>query len=311
MEAIAHGGRVHFRWLPTPWLSPFWSVDGSGESAQIELTGVPSEERRIQGGSGLGIDTQFFQDRLLFSPGVRVEWLSDQGTVILPKAGVQVHPWSMLTITMNGSRSFRPPTFEELYFEQGSVRGNPDLNSESGWNLDADIRVGSEQYWIRMGVYSMWIDNLILFLPTSAFVLEATDSKSATSQGVEGEAGLSLTRHLGVQLGYSLTDARFADTGEFLPFRSPHMGSGAITWRREGTRAALSMVWRSSFPMDRFGQLHEEGRIQLDGEIRHRFSPHFTLFLEGHNLLDKRDAVDDLLQPLPGRTIFVTTTITL
>ena len=220
-------------------------------------------------------------------------------------------PMDWVSLRLNGSRSHRPPAFEELYFEQGSVRGNPDLNSESAWSLDGDIRVGNETQWLRIGAFSMWIDNLILFLPTSAFVLEASDSKQATSIGFEGEVGLAVTKDLGIRGGYSRTTARFEDSGEYLPFRSPHTSFGALIWQRESTMAKATVAWRSSFPMDRFGQLREEGRLQLDGQLRHDFSPEFQMLLEANNLLDKQDAVDNLLQPLPGRTIFVTTTIKL
>jgi len=311
MDALATGGRIHLRWMPASWVSPQLSLDGSGEVADISLTGIRTPRERFQGGSGASLELGFFRDRLLMTPGVRMDWLSDQGMTVLPKIGAQAQPHRLLTVTVNGSRSYRPPTFEELYFEQGSVRGNPDLGPEEGWSLDGDVRVGTKKHWIRLGGYSMWIQNLILFLPTSAFVLEATDSKSATSHGVEGEAKVSLTRQLALSGGYTFTRAQFKDTGEALPFRSPHTGFGTLQWSHENTRIKSSMVWRSAFPLDRFGQLSEEGRIQIDGEFRHDFSDEFRVLVEAHNLLDKQDAVDDLLQPLPGRTIFVTTVIRL
>lgn len=311
MDSLATGGRIHLRWFPATWISPQLSLDGSGEVADIRLTDKRNNKERFQGGSGTSLDMAFFRDTLLVSPALRMDWLSDQGVAILPKAGIQVSPIRLLTFTINGSRSYRPPTFEELYFEQGSVRGNPHLGPEEGWSLDTDVKVGTDEHWIRLGGFSMWIDNLILFLPTSAFVLEATDSKSATSTGLEGEVRLSLTRQLALSGGYTFTRAQFEDTGEGLPFRSPHTGFGALQWTHDNTWIKASMVWRSAFPLDRFGQLSEEGRLQVDGEIRHDFSRQFRLLVEAHNLLDKQDAVDDLLQPLPGRTIFVTTMIRL
>jgi len=309
----ATGGDGEMQWLIQDWLTAILRVDGSIEQADISLMGSRSESKQVEQRAVVGttqaIEFSFWNEQLLLIPALRTDWTSDQSLVVLPKAGLLYRPVEWTLLSVNGSRAYRPPSFEELYFDQGSMKGNPDLNPEKAWSLDTQVKLGTEQYWVRGTVYSLWIDNLILFLPTSAFLIQATDSKAAQSFGYEGEAHVSLGKYVTLRGGYTFTETQFEDSGEALPARSPHSAFSRLSWKQSFSTLSGDVRWRSSFPLDRFGQLKEEGRVMMDASWKAQFSDTIYILLEAFNLLDKQDAVDAMLQPLPGRSFFATTSL--
>ena len=313
LRSRATGGQGDTRWLISDWVTAVARLDGSIERANVSLKGTLTENKQAEQRAILGttqaVEFSLWNEKVLLIPALRTDWTSDQSLVVLPKAGALFSPVEWAIFSVNGSRAYRPPSFEELYFDQGSTKGNPELNPEKAWSLDTQIKLGNSDYWIRGTVYALWIDNLILFLPTSAFLIQATDSKSAQSFGYEGEAHLTLAKYVNLRGGYTYTETQFEDTGEALPAKSPHSAFGRLSWKQSFSTLSGDIRWRSAFPLDRFGQLKEEGRFMLDASWKAQFSDEIYILLEGFNLLDKQDAVDAMLQPLPGRSFFATTSI--
>ena len=311
MNDLSGGGLFSYTFLGFDDLILSWHSDWSLEEARIDLSGRETAPSRIHVGTMGNMEWSFFRERFLWSAGSRLDWISDQSLTLLPKTSLRYSPFSLLSFTWNGSRAYRPPSFEELYFEYGSIRGNPDLGAEKAWSTDFEIQIGSSETYLTSGVFAIWIENVILFLPTSAFVVEATDSKSSTSRGWEVEGGIPFGRHGFISVAYTFTDVRFVDTDKGLPGRSPHVFFGKLGWKAEPFRVWAEAKWRSEFPLDRFGSLREEGRgfVDLFGDFA--LSPDFLLGIEARNLLDKKDAVNSLLQPLPGRSVFVTASLSL
>ena len=84
-------------------------------------------------------------DRIGLSCVVREELFGDKWTPIIPALffeGVLSKPGN-LTLKLSGSRNYRFPTLNDLYFLPG---GNPDLHNEQGWTYDAGLSfaVGSQ-----------------------------------------------------------------------------------------------------------------------------------------------------------------------
>ena len=72
----------------------------------------------------------------------------------------------VVTVKANWGRSFRAPTFADLFYEDFQVRGNPDVNAESSENFDIGIRFGIPiQGWFEMetNFFRRDIDDLIVW----------------------------------------------------------------------------------------------------------------------------------------------------
>jgi outer membrane cobalamin receptor len=72
----------------------------------------------------------------------------------------------MLSLMANWGRSFRAPTFADLFYQDFRIQGNPDLKPESSDNIDIGVKVGIPIHgWlgIEADYFRRHIDDLIIW----------------------------------------------------------------------------------------------------------------------------------------------------
>lgn len=260
----------------------------------------PIHPDRTSLGAMVGAELLFFQ-RLLVAPSLRLDWATVAGATVIPKLGIKWEALSWLTLKANAGRSYRLPSFDELYFDTGTVRGNPKLHPEDAWTFDLSLGLGNRKIGGSATVFFSLIHNLILFLPKTAYLIEADDSQSARIFGAELEISAHPLSWLGLRVSYTYTNARFRERPNYrLPLRSDHTLAGRLTVSWRWLLLFSEVLWRSRFAFDRFESTFEEGRLTINAGITLRPIQALSFTIEGRNLTDKRSAVDALQQPLPG-----------
>ena len=135
-------------------------------------------------------------DRIGLSCVVREELFGDKWTPIIPALfceGVLSKPGN-LTLKLSGSRNYRFPTLNDLYFLPG---GNPDLRHERGWTYDAGLNfaVGKKEVYALKGSltwFDSYIDDWIIWLPTTKGFFSPRNLKKVHAYGLELQADLNL-----------------------------------------------------------------------------------------------------------------------
>ncbi len=144
-------------------------------------------------------------------PMARFDWLNDSRQqpdstttrsitrVISPKLSLNYANPAWLNLHASVGRSFRAPTFNELYWpEDPWTMGNPRLKPE--WSTSVDLGV-SARYGShltgRVGLWHSFLTDLIQWQPDSAFVYSPVNLDTATITGAELELGVS-SRHVSV-----------------------------------------------------------------------------------------------------------------
>ena len=135
-------------------------------------------------------------DRIGLSCVVREELFGDKWTPIIPALfceGVLSKPGN-LTLKLSGSRNYRYPTLNDLYFLPG---GNPDLRHERGWTYDAGLyfAVGKKEVYTLKGSltwFDSYIDDWIIWLPTTKGFFSPRNLKKVHAYGLELQADLNL-----------------------------------------------------------------------------------------------------------------------
>lgn len=101
-----------------------------------------------------------------------------------------------ITFKLSGSRNYRFPTLNDLYFLPG---GNPNLRNEKGWTYDASLSFALA----KKNIYSLtgsatwfdsYIDDWIIWLPTTKGFFSPRNLKKVHAYGIE------LQTHLDLQL---------------------------------------------------------------------------------------------------------------
>lgn len=286
-------------------------LEGAVEWADVSRSGSEQKPSRTTGGLVIVNEINLLESRFRVVITGRLDLAEGFSPVPLGKLGIVTSPYKSLTFTANAGRAYRIPSFSELYFDSGNLRGNPSLGPEQAWSFDVGAEWSTTGASFRTTGFFIDIQNLILFLPKSAFVIEADDSKHARSLGIEAELELHPWPFLQWRSTYTLTDARFVDTGLRLPARSTHQVYSKVTVTHPYIEASVDAHWQSDMTLDRFEQLREEGRWMLGISIVGHPTPWLSTSVSAHNLLNKQDAVDSLQQPLSGLSVSGALTFTM
>lgn len=252
---------------------------------------------------------------LVLTPAFRLVAATGQDAAMIPKVGLLVRPlrWTgnrflaALSVVGNLGRSFRYPSYYELYVDMDSLRGNPDLKPEDAVDGDVGLRWELPVVALEAAYFHRLIKNMILYAPVSAHLVQAGNYPEVHAEGAE--TSLRLTPGWGADLraAYTYTETRWDDPVLSLPGHPTHrlvarLGWG-YPWSTNKTPAWELKVWggvtyEGGMPLDRFNNIEVSERVLLSagGSFRYRW---ITLAAQGRNLLDQRDLLDSLGFPLP------------
>ncbi len=249
--------------------------------------------------------------------GIRWDAYSRISSQFCPKLGFLVYTGENFRLGLKGNagRSFRAPSFSDLYWpEDAFARGNPDLRPEVGMDYDLGLFVerhhsGFLRY--ESNFFYRMIRDLILWQSGPDWIWTPQNIGRARIDGLEN----SFTLHL---------------PGEFSRLRIAHTWMRAINRSENDPNSGKSLIYRPKFKIDvltgfDFVPFHLEAGYQVVGErftsedntsslpMYHLFNANvmfektlrgliLTAKLEGWNLADHSIMALDGY-PLPGREI--------
>jgi outer membrane cobalamin receptor len=289
------------------------SVEAETETLRAE--GLGGARTRPTIAAALSEDVSLAGGRVRVGPAVRAERVGDFGG-LSAKAGASVRLVGPLAARASAGRTFRAPSFSELYLRQGLVQPNPDLRPEEGLGADAGLVAEHAIGFAAVGAHATVYRDLIFYQPATHGTLKPQNSSEAVVRGVEVEGALAPIRRLaGLSLSasYTLLDTRILrglaqEVGNELPHRARH---------RLYARASIAPE-----PLEAHAELHHVGSQAADSQAVGRIPaartwnagvslrlwrrPLVRVNAEVRNLLDDRTLQDAIGNPLPSRTVFIT-----
>ena len=143
---VAGGGDARVTWEAGP------SLFTAGALASLERldSTASGDHQRATFAAWAADDFTIGKEAARISPAVRVDAVGPY-VGVSAKLGASARidgPWS---VRASGGRSFRPPSFSELYLVQGPFEPNPDLRPEVAWSVDGALvlrrAAGPGQRW--------------------------------------------------------------------------------------------------------------------------------------------------------------------
>lgn len=289
------------------------SDDPGSEDAAIGAT------RRVVAGA-LSVEQVLLNNTLSLVGVLRVEGVDNQPSaqpnLLLPAFGAVIKPAARVEIKGNIARTARIPDFDELYLNHETVRGNPNLDAESAWVADLGVHVN---LWAQLAmetvVFGQLIDEVILFVPRTAYLVQATNVGEASQYGVEQSLAWRLHRRLQLEGAYTWTVAQFRNALRTqFPNQPRHQARLASTlslanvpglrWA-DTANVMLQWRWRSKITLDNFARLENNSVHLVQAGIDLGWRKAWTLRMDVQNILDVQTALDSLQRPLPGRRFSV------
>ena len=165
---------------------------------------------------GLYVQDQYTVDEnLKFTLGLRYDYYDDVGSDVMPRLAGVYHIADKQTLKFQYARSFRPPTFLELYTQNNLVvEGNPGLDSESVDTVEAGYVFNDGVTVFRSTIFYFIVHDLIVVDPV---VNQYVNEGKINSGGLEVEYQQQVTRKIKVDTSLTVMNVEDDVTGEAVP----------------------------------------------------------------------------------------------
>ncbi len=311
----AGGAEARATWEAGP------SLLKAGALASLERldSTASGDHRRPTLAAWVADDLTLGEDAVRISPAVRVDAVGPYvGTSAKLGGAARVSgPWS---IRASAGRSFRPPSFSELYLVQGPFEPNPDLRPEVAWSVDGALVYDGPLGRASAGGFGVLWDDLIVYeagrVPGT---FKPQNTLRASSAGLEVELVTAAARSLwGLQgqLSYTFLATEVLRgvpgvVGNALPQRPRNraFARASIDPGPAGAHLEAQYVGLQYLDSRNIHSAPASLVVNAGAFARILRSPEVRIAAEVKNLLDDRTLQDGFGYPLPSRTVLVTVSV--
>jgi iron complex outermembrane receptor protein len=289
-------------------------VDASVGSEWLDADDAAGSHRRTTLAAGATDELRVARGRVRIAPAVRYDRTGEFDGVS-GKLGVAVALTGPLSARASAGRTFRAPSFAELYLQQGLAQPNPELRSETGTGADASLVVDAPAGMVSIGGHATRYRDLIVWETASFGRLKPFNTGEALVAGVEAEAASAPLRGLaGLSLSTAYTwlftqNLRGPEgiAGKDLPRRPRHR-----LYARAGVEpGAIAAHLEAHFVGRQWEDPRNVNAVEAallwnaGASVTFDRARSVALALEVRNLLDDRTVEDPLGNPMPGRMVLV------
>lgn len=233
---------------------------------------------------------------------------SDAGNydAFLPQLQVLTKLDSENSLYANAGRSFRMPTFRQLYYSSGMIASNPDLKPEYGWNYEAGYKHDNGKEQFKAAVFHIDLDDQI----TSRKVNGLSQSYNAAkykNTGIELSYTSQLDENLTWTVGgiYSKPQNKATNTAPWKDVLGKYQVMTSIDYQHDKTNASLNLSYMGG-RVNNSKQTDVKPILLSNLHVGHEVFANATLTLDINNIFNRRDLTDpDGLYYTQGRTFLV------
>lgn len=235
--------------------------------------------------------------RMFFITGIRSDYNSLYGWQTNPRFELSKGFRSPIKIRVSVGHAFRTPSFTELYYNVGNLRGNPNLKPENAWNYEAGIDYTVKNFTLMNSVFIRDGNNIIDWVGESDGFVHARNITSDRVKGIE----TGLTSKI-LRLNYTYLWAQNMQTAKYIRNRAKQLISGELKYTFPyGIETSIDGLYKElqDTVMVQGTTYYYVFNGKLSVEIQATTSIKGKLFLQGMNLLDAY--YKDLNMEMPGR----------
>jgi len=195
---------------------------GSGAAAHLVRADVPyyeGIEYQPEGSVWMALAYHATKNGLKGVLNLRQDFSKGYKVPFCPSVSAELPISKIISTSFGISRNFKVPTMNDRFWLQG---GNPDLNPENSWNLEAGAAFQFKQakYYqskITLNFYSLLIDNMIQWVPGDGGIWTPQNVLKVWSRGIEvlSKTDFKILGFNGYfKLGYNYTPSTYLKTAE-------------------------------------------------------------------------------------------------
>ncbi|MFZ5799833.1 MAG: TonB-dependent receptor plug domain-containing protein [Candidatus Omnitrophota bacterium] len=243
-------------------------------------------------------------DTLHLSLNARVDDYSNFGAEVSPSFDFLYRMSEKIRLHGLISRSFRAPTFNDLYWpDEGWARGNPDLSPEKGMTYELGVEANVVKGLTTDLVYYRSDFKDLINWSEESGVWTPKNVNSALIHGVEFKNKIALMAELELDLNYTLLIAKDKETHKYLIYQPKDKVDFVLAHHNlMGMRLELNGEFTSRRYHDAQNNTVVKSFYVLNFDVSKKFNEMLTGYVSIDNLLNyKYQVIKDY--PMPGFAI--------
>ena len=251
---------------------------------------------------------QLFDEKLFISPGIALSYFSDMSFHSFPGIDLGYNVSSDFKIYSNIGKTYRIPTYTDLYYSDRTTVGNENLNPESATSTELGLKYNSSNFKFSAALFNRSAKNIIDYVKSSENDLwKAENIGSLTTKGYEFDISYSfkssydLSNVNSISIGYTnIRDNNYVTDINFSKYSLNSLKHHLISKLNLKYIKNInhSIVYKYSERSDK------SNYSVLDSKIMYKKG----LYIYINNILDEIYSETNLV-PMPGRSFLVGFTV--
>ena len=247
---------------------------------------------------------QLFDEKLFISPGIALSYFSDMSFHSFPGIDLGYNLSSDFKIYSNIGKTYRIPTYTDLYYSDRTTVGNENLNPESATSTELGLKYNSSNFKFSAALFNRSAKNIIDYVKSSENDLwKAENIGSLTTKGYEFDISYSfkssydLSNVNSISIGYTnIRDNNYVTDINFSKYSLNSLKHHLISKLNLKYIKNInhSIVYKYSERSDK------SNYSVLDSKIMYKKG----LYIYINNILDEIYSETNLV-PMPGRSFLV------
>ncbi|MEM9857023.1 MAG: TonB-dependent receptor [Bacteroidota bacterium] len=194
---------------------------------------------------------KLFSSKMEATLAARQTYVDGELTPFVPSLGLEFFANRWYSIKAKVAKSFRLPTFNDLYWVSGTDNGNPDLTSEQGINLELGHKISYDNLDLELTAYSNHIDNWIQWRPNDRGNWSPINVLRAWTRGIEFASAYTYRLRDDLTLAGTLNYTYTRATSERVnsAISASEKGKDLIYVPRHQGAAIATINWKKTFFM--------------------------------------------------------------
>ena len=241
-------------------------------------------------------------NKLSFSPGLSISNFSDMSTHFFPGVDLGFDFSEKINLYANYGKTYRIPTYTDLYYSDRNTIGNPDLNPEHAITNEIGIKYSNENIDVTSSFFTRKSSNIIDYVKQSEQdKWEATNIRNLDTNGFDLNFLYKISPHNSLRLGYTyLFDKSYVSEVNYSRY--------AINSLRHQLNTRLALKYSNKIThtlINRFGERSNKvSHIVYDSNLKYQLSENSYFFINVNNIFNE-EYYETNLVPMPGRNFLI------
>ena len=241
-------------------------------------------------------------NKLSFSPGLSISNFSDMSTHLFPGIDVGFDVNEKINLYANYGKTYRIPTYTDLYYSDRNTSGNPDLNPEHAITNEIGIKYSNENIDVSSSFFTRKSSNIIDYVKQSEQdKWEATNIRNLDTNGFDLSFLYKISLYNSLRIGYTyLFDKSYVSQVNYSRY--------AINSLRHQLNTRLALKYSNKIThtlISRFGERSNKvSHIVYDSNLKYQLSENSYFFINVNNIFNE-EYYETNLVPMPGRNFLI------